>query len=74
MTTEEVQEQVAAWRSRNRANLMNCPISSTMSRQACQKRREKLQRTEHLRRGSGDGNRVSPDACTACETLFELDD
>lgn len=74
MTTEEVQKQVAAWRSRNRANLVDCPISHTISQQACRKRLERLQRIEHLRRGPDDGRWSSPDTCAACESLFEHDD
>jgi hypothetical protein len=74
MTTEEVQKQVAAWRTRNRTNLVDCPISFTMSRHACQKRQDKLRRVEHLRRGSGGGGSIPSDTCAECETLFEQDD
>ncbi len=73
MTSEEVQEQVAAWRAVNRTKLVNCPLSSTMSRRACEKRREKLRRIQHLRHGYTDGTSRSSDACAACETLFERD-
>ncbi len=74
MTTEEVQDQVAVWRTKNRANLVDCPISSTMSRRACRKRQERLRRTEHMRRGFVDGTWISSETCTACEKLFERDD
>jgi len=74
MTTEDVQEQVAAWRARNWSNLVDCPISFTMSRHACQKRREKIERIRHLRQRSTDGACISPDTCAECETLFERDD
>ncbi|MFH1118084.1 MAG: hypothetical protein V1792_29535 [Pseudomonadota bacterium] len=74
MTSEEVQKQVAAWRAGNRANLVDCPLSSTMSLRACLKRRERLGRIQHLRQRSAGDAWNSSDACAACETLFDHDD
>ncbi|MDQ7785506.1 MAG: hypothetical protein RDU20_21670 [Desulfomonilaceae bacterium] len=74
MTTEEVQSQVAVWRATNQANLVDCPISFTISRRACRKRRERLERLQFPRGGPGDRTCISSHTCAACETLFDNDD
>lgn len=71
MNSAEVQAQVEAWRSKNSAKLIDCPISTTMSHQACRKRRDKLQQIRGLRPGTADGTWIFPNNCKGCNSLFE---
>lgn len=73
MTPQEVQAQVAQWRATNRDNLVECPLSNTMSREACRKRRAILERIRGLDRGPEDGTWKTQAPCAGCDSLFEND-
>ena len=51
--------------------LVPCPLSLTMSRKACRKRREKLERIRGIPRGTEDQPMIPGDVCKECESLFE---